>query len=65
MRYPDGAVLTLGFGRLDDDETIFDDTIQTVEVKAFAGRKVTQLSGGQHQRAFIVRALATRRTCSC
>lgn len=50
----------VGFGRLsEDDWEIVDRALETVGMTAFADRRVTQLSGGQCQRAFIARALAS------
>ncbi|OIB57358.1 metal ABC transporter ATP-binding protein [Natrialba sp. SSL1] len=42
-----------------EDRGIVNDALETVGIRALAGRQLSQLSGGQRQRAYIARALAS------
>ena len=55
-----GRYAHVGHARLtDEDHAIIDRTLDTVDIADLADRRIDQLSGGQCQRAFIARALAS------
>jgi manganese/zinc/iron transport system ATP- binding protein len=41
-----------------EDRRIADESLEKVQLSAFADRQISQLSGGQQQRVFLARALA-------
>lgn len=54
-RYPHAGLRRL----TDEDYRAIDDAIETVDMGAYADRRIGTLSGGQRQRAYIARALAS------
>ncbi len=55
-----GRFAHVGHSRLDSaDHEIVDEALETVDIVDLADRPVSEISGGQRQRAFIARALAS------